>query len=69
MARQPDLPPEVARAFIQNMKAYFAESDLIKQDAIAVLQLRLLQDHWNGKLRLDDVRKMFMEMREHLESS
>lgn len=67
MARPVDLPPEVARAFVRDMEAYFAEPDPIKKDLIAVLQLRSLQDHWKGKLRLDDVRRMFLEMREHLD--
>jgi len=67
VARPVDLPPEVARAFVRDMEAYFAEPDPIKKDLIAVLQLRSLQDHWKGKLRLDDVRRMFLEMREHLD--
>lgn len=64
--RQQDLPPQVARAFVRDMKAYFSEEDPIKRDQIAVLQLRRLQDHWKGKIRLDDVKKLFREMREHL---
>lgn len=68
MARGPiEIPPEVARAFVRDMEAYFAEPDPIKKDVIAVLQLRSLQDHWSGKLRLDDVRRMFLEMRKQLE--
>jgi hypothetical protein len=67
MAGRPtELPPDVARAFVDDMKRYFAEKNPIKRDEIAVLQLRSLQAHWKGKLRLDDVRRMFMEMREHL---
>lgn len=64
--RQTDLPPEVARAFVRDMMAYFAEEDPIKRDQIAVLQLRSLQDHWNGKLRLNDVKDMFAQMQKHL---
>ena len=35
-----DLPPEVARAFTEDMRAYFAEPNPIKRDGIAVRQLR-----------------------------
>ncbi|CCE06454.1 conserved hypothetical protein [Bradyrhizobium sp. STM 3843] len=66
MAKLPELPPDAARAFVSAMQAYFAEPDPMKRDEIAVVQLRRLQDHWRGKLRLDDVRRMFAEMREHL---
>ncbi|WP_316234946.1 MULTISPECIES: hypothetical protein [unclassified Bradyrhizobium] len=65
MARGPfELPPAVARAFVRDMQAYFAERDPHKRDQIAVVQLRSLQDHWKGKLRLDDIKKLFEEMRE-----
>jgi hypothetical protein len=67
LKRQPlELPPEVAHAFVADMKAYFAEQDPIKKDQIAVLQMRSLQSHWRGKLRLDDVRKLFVQMRDEL---
>jgi hypothetical protein len=47
--------------------AFFAEPDGHKAGAIAVRQLRALEAHQRGKLRLDDVKQMFMLMREHLE--
>jgi hypothetical protein len=62
--RVPELPPKIARGFVAATKAYFSEKDGIKRDEIAVLQLRTLQDHWPGKLRLDDIRAMFYRMRE-----
>jgi hypothetical protein len=62
--QQPELPPKVARDFIFAMQAYFAERDGVKRDQIAVLQLRSLQDHWPGKLRLQDVQAMFHQMRD-----
>lgn len=62
-----DIPPEVAHAFVKNMWAYFAEKDPAKQELIAVLQLRTLQDHYKGKLRLDDVRLMFKKMHDELQ--
>lgn len=66
MARAPlELPPEVAREFVRDMKRYFAEENPIKADEIAVLQMRSLQRHWKGKLRLSDVKRMFEEMRDY----
>ena len=40
-----ELPPTEARAFVKDMKAFFAEEDGNKQDAIAVRQLRALREH------------------------
>ena len=41
--KQLELPPEVARAFFSDVRAYFAEQDRHKRDRIAVYQLRALQ--------------------------
>jgi hypothetical protein len=60
-----DLPPEVARAFVEDMRAFFAEENPIKRDGIAVRQLRALREHQGPrekKLRLSDVKAMFEEM-------
>jgi hypothetical protein len=37
-----DLPPEVARRFIEDLAAYFAETNQHKQDEIALRQLHAL---------------------------
>src|SRR3984957_21286181 len=67
MIRKPlDLPPAVARAFGEDMRAYFAEENPIKRDGIAVRQLRALREHQgprDKKLRLSDVKEMFLEMK------
>ena len=69
MIRKPlDLPPAVARAFVDDMRAYFAEENPIKRDGIAVRQLRALREHQGArekKLRLSDVKEMFEQMRNH----
>jgi len=57
------LPLKIAREFVAATEAYFAEKDAAKRDEIAVLQLRSLQDHWPGKLRLHDIPAMFHQMR------
>jgi hypothetical protein len=63
-----DLPPDVARAFVQDMRAYFAEENPIKRDGIAVRQLRALRERQGPrekKLRLSDVKEMFAQMKDH----
>ena len=67
MPRKPiDLPPAVARNFVRDMRAFFAEKNTIKRDAIAAQQLHSLREHYSGKLRLTDVRKMFVAMRDQV---
>ena len=55
-----DLPPKVARAFVIDMRAYFAEENRYKQDEIALRQLHALKEHQGPrekKLRLSDVKR------------
>jgi lipase chaperone LimK len=63
-----DLPPEVARAFVKDMQAFFAEENRYKQDEIALRQLYALKQHLGPQdkaLRLSDVKEMFLQMRDH----
>ena len=68
IARKPlDLPPDIARAFVDDMRAYFAEENPIKRDGIAVRQLRALREHQGPrekKLRLSDVKELFAQMKD-----
>lgn len=60
-----DLPPDVAKSFVKDMKAYFAEEDGHQRDAIAVRQLHTLKQHQGPRekpLRLSDVKRMFILM-------
>ena len=62
-----DLPPDVVRAFLKDMKAFFAEDDRLKRDAIAVRQLHALKEHQGPRekpLRLSDIREMFEELKD-----
>jgi hypothetical protein len=43
-----DLPIEVAKAFVADMRAFHAAKDSLKKDEIAAKQLWLLKQHWNG---------------------
>jgi hypothetical protein len=64
-----ELPPEVGRSFVEDMRAYFAELDGHKRDEIAARQLHALRQHQpqrEKKLRLSDVKEMFEEMRGYI---
>jgi hypothetical protein len=37
----------------------------MKRDEIAARQAWLLQQHWDGKLRVLDMKQMFVEMKDH----
>jgi hypothetical protein len=65
VSRKPiDLPPAVAREFVKDMQAYFAEEDGHRRDAIAIRQLHALKEFQGprDKLRLSDVKRMFILM-------
>jgi len=60
-----DLPLKVAKVFIKDMNAYFAEENAIKRDEIAARQLHALarfQGPQEKKLRISDIKRMFMEI-------
>jgi hypothetical protein len=60
-----ELPPDVARGFVEAMHAFFAEKDATRRDAIAAHQLHVLRDYQVPRekpLRLSDVKAMFREM-------
>jgi len=68
MIRKPlELPPAVARAFVKDMRAFFAEESRYKQDEIAARQLSALNEYRGRQdkpLRLSDVKAMFQQMRD-----
>jgi hypothetical protein len=54
------LPPRVARAFAQDMRAFHAAGGSgIQADGIAARQLHALKEHYRGKLKLHDVKELF----------
>jgi len=68
MPRKPiELPPGVAQRFVEDMRTYFAEKNQIKRDGIAARQRHLLLEHMPAKtkLRLIDVKEMFVQMKDH----
>jgi len=53
MSRKPlELPPDVARVFVRDMRAFFAEKNGIKADGIAARpeELPLGFENWRAKL-------------------
>jgi hypothetical protein len=45
---------------------FHAELNAIKCDEIAARQLFALKQHYSGKLKLTDVREMFVQMRDQV---
>ena len=68
MPRKPiDLPPDVGLRFLEDMRAFFTEKNRIKRDEIAARQLHVLREHQRPgekKLRLFEVKEMFLQMRD-----
>jgi hypothetical protein len=63
-----ELPPKVAQAFVGDMRAFFKAKNQLKQDEIASRQLHALwafQGPREKKLRLADVKEMFLQMRDY----
>jgi hypothetical protein len=62
-----ELPREVALAFARDMRAFFKAKDQLKLDEIAAGTGWMLQQHLphGTKLRLSDVKALFLQMREH----
>lgn len=67
MIRKPlELLPAAARAFVDDIRAYLAENDAIKRDAIAVRRFHVLKEYQGPrekKPRSSDVKEMFAPMR------
>jgi hypothetical protein len=68
MPKHIELPPSVARAFVRDMRAFFKAKNQLKQDEIASRQLHALwafQSPRDKKLRLADVKEIFLQMKDH----
>jgi hypothetical protein len=64
MPKSIELPPAVAKAFVRDMQAFFAAGGSgVRADAIAAQQLHALKQHYRGKLKLTDVKEMFVQMK------
>jgi len=61
-----ELPPEVARRFFEDMRAFHRERSPIKRDEIAARQFHALAGYLrpsDRNLRLSDVKELFEQMR------
>ena len=64
-----EVPPDVAKAFLTDMRAYHAEPNAIKRDEIAARQAWLINQYLrpNDKdLQTNDVHDMFERMKDLL---
>jgi hypothetical protein len=63
--KMPDIPLEIARKVIDDMRAFYAEQDGHKRDGIAaetLERLRPYQPKYGKKIRLMDVKELFQQM-------
>ena len=63
-----ELPPQVAKAFVTDMRAFFKAKDQVKRDEIASRQLHALiafRRPRDKRLRLVDVKELFHQMKDH----
>jgi len=70
MPRKPiELPPAVARRFVGDMRAFFAEPNPIKRDEIAGGRMHVLREYQASRenpVRIPDIMEMFRQMRDEL---
>lgn len=67
MSRNPlELPPQVAKAFVKDVRAFFKAKTQLEGDEIAARQCWALKEHLprGSKLRISDVKAMFLQMRD-----
>jgi hypothetical protein len=63
-----EIPPDVARRFVEDMLAYFAETSTIKRDEIAARQMSVLRQYQGPRekpLRISDIKDIFRQMIDH----
>lgn len=67
-SKQIELPPEVAKAFVRDMRAFFkAGGTGAKADEVAARQLHALRAHQGPRdkpIKLHQVKEMFVQMRD-----
>jgi hypothetical protein len=67
MTNKPIEPsPEVAKAFVRNLKAYFAGGRTPKAEAITDKQVWLLSEHTSRTVKVHEVKEMFVQMRDKI---
>lgn len=69
MPRKPlEIPPEAALEFVKDMRAFFNADGQLEEDRIAADAAWKLKRHLpkGTKLRVSDVKQMFLEMKDQL---
>ena len=70
MPKPIELPPDVARAFVRDMRAFFAAGGTgTKADEIAARQLHALRAYQGPRekpIKLHQVKDMFVQMRDQI---
>ena len=67
MLRNPlELPPEVAKAFVRDMKLFFKAKTVLDRDEVAAGTAWMLKNHLprGTKLRITDVKALFLLMKD-----
>ena len=68
MPRKPlELPGEIAKAFVHDMRAYYAEKGAIRRDEIAIRQLTILNEYLGRRerpLQVTDIKEMFEQLKD-----
>jgi len=67
MPKQLELPPEAAIAFVEDMRAFLAAKNQLEEDEIAAAAGWRLKQHLpkGTKLRLSDVKALFLAMKDY----
>lgn len=66
LRKQLEVPPEAAKAFVRDMKAFFKASGHEADEIAAEAGWRLKQHLPRGtQLRISDVTELFLQMRDH----
>jgi hypothetical protein len=68
MLRKPlELPPEVAKAFVRDMKKFFKAETVLDRDEVAAGTAWMLKNHLprGTKLRITEVKELFLLMKDH----
>jgi predicted DNA-binding protein (UPF0278 family) len=66
--RELSIPPKVAKEFVRDMRAFFKAGNQLKEDEIAAATGRMLRNHLPPRirLRLTDVKQLFLAMRDEV---
>ena len=67
LRKQIEIPPEVTKAFVRDMKLFFKAKTLLDRDEVAAGTAWMLKNHLprGTKLRISDVKALFLQMRDH----